>query len=70
MADLYSRFVLTSEWEDLFRREGSSGPSYLLYPNPRGQVLIARELYDTIIASFHRELATAARQESIRSASR
>jgi hypothetical protein len=69
VVDLYSRFVLTSGWEDLFRSEGADAPAFLLYPNPRGQMLIARELYDTIVARFHDDLSTAARQESIRSAS-
>jgi hypothetical protein len=70
VVDLYSRFILTDGWEDLFRRDGAQAPAFLLYPNSRGQVLVARELYDTIVAGFHDELSGAARQESIRSASR
>jgi hypothetical protein len=70
VVDLYSRFVLTEDWEDLFRSDAGRGPAYLLYPNTQGQALIARELYDTIVAGFHDDLSTAARQESIRNVSR
>jgi hypothetical protein len=70
VVDLYSRFVLTSDWEGLFRREGSSDPAFLLYPNSRGQMLIAQEIYHTLVARLHDGLATAAREESIRSAAR
>jgi len=64
VVDLYSRFLLVPDWEALFQPAGGGGRTFLLYPNERGQELIAREILATIVQSLHEGLSAAVRQAS------
>ena len=70
VVDLYSRFLLTEGWEELFRPEGDRHPSYLLYPNRIGQELIGREIYAAVMENYHRELSAGNRKAALTRAAR
>jgi hypothetical protein len=70
VVDLYSRFLLSEGWEELFRARGGRHPAFLLYPDERGQERVAREIYATLISSFHSDLSAAARRVSLARAAR
>jgi len=64
VADLYSRFLLTEGWPDLFKASGGDRPSYYLYPNPDGQRLVAQEIFASILAHLDGKLSEAERRVS------
>ena len=69
VADLYSRFMLTSDWKELFKPFGGERPSYQLYPNREGQRIISQEVFNSIITRLHEDLSRANRKASLRSPS-
>lgn len=69
VVDLYSRFVLTDGWENLFRPLPGREPSFLLYPNEQGQGEVAQEICATLVEEFHDDLSAAARKVSLLRAS-
>jgi hypothetical protein len=66
VVDLYSRFLLTKQWQSLFRSERGRYPAFLLYPTARGQEEVAREIYATIIDSCHERLSNAVREAMLK----
>jgi hypothetical protein len=62
VVDLYSRFRLTENWQELFQSDLRQQPSYTLCPNAEGQRLISREILASIVARFNDELSLAARR--------
>jgi len=66
VADLYSRFLLTEQWQELFKAQMGQRPSYLLYPNLQGQRVVSEEISASIIARLDGELSAAARRASRR----
>ena len=65
VADLYSRFMLTAGWRDLFKAEEGDQPSYLLYPNKQGQLQVSQEILTSIVAQLHDELSACVRKVSL-----
>ncbi|KPK66244.1 MAG: hypothetical protein AMK73_00560 [Planctomycetes bacterium SM23_32] len=65
VVDLYSRFLLTADWEGFFRPRGARRPSYMLYPNEAGQALIAQEVYTAVVGACHADLSAAVREVSL-----
>jgi hypothetical protein len=65
VVDLYTRFRLTGGWEELFLLGQDAGPCYLLYPNERGQEVVAAELYAAMLDSFHGDFSAAVRQAAL-----
>ena len=69
VVDLYSRFMLTPNWRDLFLAQmatpaAARQPSFMLYPNEEGQKLIGREIFTSIVARMHRDLSQASQAAS------
>ena len=62
VADLYSRFLLTEDWAELFKAPGGDRPSYFLCPNPDGQRLVSQEIYASIVAHLDGKLREAERR--------
>lgn len=65
VADVYSRFMLTPNWRDLFKAPGSERRSYFLYPNADGQTLVAHEILMAIENKLGSDLAAGARQMAL-----
>jgi len=65
VADLYSRFMLTADWRDLFKAWEGDQPSYLLYPNRQGQLHVSQEILTSIVAQLHDELSACVRKVSL-----
>ena len=65
VTDLYSRFMLTQDWRDLFKAETMEQPSYMLYPNQKGQWVVSQELLTSIVGKLHDELSSCVRKVSL-----